>query len=557
MGCIMPQIIVERAAGSLADRFRSYCVIIDGQVRGNIRQKEKWSFEVAAGSHTVSFRIDYYSSCPVKVAVANRTRLVCKSSLAHALGLLALFSPQSWITVHEDDAVATGDLPYPGDVNWQQLAKKPARLAGANVRVKNARPGALRLSDSNMDEDTRAWRTLELDLREAVTAGNLEIRYDPQVDIAKNRVVAFVASLQWHHPVLGKVPEADFMPMAETLGLSGIIGKKVLDASCNEAANWPDNVSVAVTVSAGLIEDGALSAIVASALRSSGLAPHRLILEVAESVVLGTTAAQLVELQAVRLIGVRISMNDFGIIPACLRRDIEGVFDVVKISSLLVRGLSQSNDHLTKALEAIKFCAIHRVPCCAVGVESREDLAVLADEQCALAQGQLFGSSLAAREVLGYLARNSVGIGPGAADPESLFRNIAELTNDVVLVVTAPSENVDSRITFVNQAFTYLTGYDAAEMIGSNATEFYRDQKGDKAAQALRATLAQGRSAREHVLFQTKSGPPCWLDMCVAPYRGPDGRISHFIAISCETSSRLNGPGEAVTAGQRDEVSAC
>ena len=112
----MPQIIVERLEGSLADRFRRHKVIIDGQIRGSIRALEKWSFEVAAGTHTVSFQVDFYHSPPIKVLVVNRTRLVCRSSVAHALGLSALFSPGSWISVHEEDNVQTIETPYPGDL---------------------------------------------------------------------------------------------------------------------------------------------------------------------------------------------------------------------------------------------------------------------------------------------------------------------------------------------------------------------------------------------------------------------------------------------------------
>ncbi|HTZ71626.1 MAG TPA: EAL domain-containing protein [Acetobacteraceae bacterium] len=551
----MPQIIIERAEGSLADRFRSYKVIIDGQYRGNIRQKEKWSFEVAAGSHTVSFRIDYYCSPALKVVVANRTRLLCKSSLAHALGMLAVFSPTSWITLHEEDEAAADEAPYPGDVNWQQLAKETASQPAPGAKSKKVLPGALRLSDHKMDEATRARRTLELDLREAVTAGALEIRYEPQVDLGTKRVVAFEALLRWRHPVLGKVPAADFVPMAENLGLIGAIGKQVLDAACHEAASWPEDVSVAVNVSPGQIKDGALGAIVAAALQSSGIAPHRLILEVAEFIGMKADGAQAAELQALRQIGVRIGINDFGVIPSSLRRNAEGAFDVVKISRLLVSGLSQSNDRLATVREVINFCAVRRVPCCAVGVESREDLTLLTDEQCAMAQGQFFGPALAAREIPGLLARmNGVGIGGGGAQPEAPFMEITEMANDVVIVMTAPTETDDSRITYVNPAFTRLTGYAAAEALGVHATMLYSRQTRGETLESLRATLSEGHAAQERVLFQTKSGAPYWLDMRVAPHRDASGQISHFIAIARETTSNRSCPVEADTAGERDEV---
>ncbi len=102
----MAQIIVERTAGSLADRYRKYKVVIDGKVRGHISSGQTSVFDVDMGIHTVKFRVDPYSSPPVKVAVLGATRLLCSSGIAHAFGLMAFLSPSSWIQVREEDDVA-------------------------------------------------------------------------------------------------------------------------------------------------------------------------------------------------------------------------------------------------------------------------------------------------------------------------------------------------------------------------------------------------------------------------------------------------------------------
>ncbi len=107
----MAQIVVERTEGSLADRFRPYKVEIDGVVRGRLGSSEAQAFEVPMGIHTVRFRIDFYSSPPIKVAVLATTRLICRSSVAHAFGLIAFLSPSSWIQVREEDSLPVVPAP--------------------------------------------------------------------------------------------------------------------------------------------------------------------------------------------------------------------------------------------------------------------------------------------------------------------------------------------------------------------------------------------------------------------------------------------------------------
>jgi hypothetical protein len=102
----MPQIIVERIEGSLADRRSSYRIYIDGAHRGDLASKETGVYDVELGTRSVKIGIDSYCSPPIKVAVLGRTRLVCRPSIAHAFGMVSRVSPSSWITVQEEPDVA-------------------------------------------------------------------------------------------------------------------------------------------------------------------------------------------------------------------------------------------------------------------------------------------------------------------------------------------------------------------------------------------------------------------------------------------------------------------
>lgn len=163
-----------------------------------------------------------------------------------------------------------------------------------------------------MDAQMQSRRVLELDLRKAMAAGEFELHYQPKVDLATNKVGGFEALLRWKHPVRGFVSSAEFIPLAEEIGLIVPLGEWLLKEACAEAATWDNRLGVAVNLSAAQFRSSALVLSVASALGASGLAASRLELEITETVLLHDTAAVLRSLHQIRDLGVRISMDDFG-----------------------------------------------------------------------------------------------------------------------------------------------------------------------------------------------------------------------------------------------------
>jgi diguanylate cyclase (GGDEF)-like protein/PAS domain S-box-containing protein len=558
----MPQIIVERLEGSLADRFRRHKVIIDGQMRGSIRALERWSFEVAAGTHTVSFQVDFYHSPPVKVLVVNRTRLICRSSAAHALGLLAVFSPGSWITVHEEDDVQTIETPYPGDLidvpnPRATAARSPA--ATARTRPKRPRPhGALRLFGPRMDPVTQAKRMLEADLQDAISARKLEIHYQPQIDLTSGRITTFEALLFWHHPVHGRVPAAHFVPLAEELGLICTVGQEVLENACREAAGWPHDVSVSVNVKAGQLADRAFPAIVANSLRESGLAPSRLVLEVTHAVVT-TAGATLRVLQALRETGVRVAIDDFGAIGSAAAHLPDAPFDEIKIHRSLITGIAKSRDRLAVVRTAIGNCAQRAVPCCAIGVESKDDLEILRNEKCPQVQGHLFGAGLAARDVGGFLARwNPLAFGTTGTRQVGpvAFQRVLELSHEVVMVTTAELAPPGPTIVYVNQAFAWVTEYSAAELVGLQTAKLLGAGSNPAALDAIRTAFQTGRAVSERIVGCSKNGTPYSLDVQIAPLADDSGAITHFAMVGREVTMdrRL---AEPMPEDDRDALTGC
>ena len=139
----------------------------------------------------------------------------------------------------------------------------------------------------------RARRTMEIDLRRALTLGEFEVYYQPFITLKTGKISGFEALLRWHHPERGMVPPLEFIPVAEEIGLIGRIGAWVLKQACLEAAKWPADIHVAVNLSPAQFKHRAVVLDVAAALGASGLPAHRLEVEITEAVLLEHTKSNI------------------------------------------------------------------------------------------------------------------------------------------------------------------------------------------------------------------------------------------------------------------------
>jgi EAL domain-containing protein (putative c-di-GMP-specific phosphodiesterase class I) len=242
---------------------------------------------------------------------------------------------------------------------------------------------------------TDAKRLLESDLRDVCAVKGFELDYQPQVNLSSQRVTTFEALLRWRHPVRGYVPPAAFIPVAEEIGLIGEIGQWVLERACQDAVAWPEDVCLAVNVSPLQLNDAAMPALVAAALRRSGLAPSRLELELTESVAIPDGPACLAALQTIRESGVGIVMDDFDNGYAGLGSLLEFPFTKIKIDRAFIRKLSRYDQRNKVAIAIVRsiigLCKELEMTCLAEGVETEEQLLVLMEADCTEVQGYLVG----------------------------------------------------------------------------------------------------------------------------------------------------------------------
>ena len=274
-------------------------------------------------------------------------------------------------------------------------------------RSKQSGRGSCNFYEAEMDLRARARRQIEADLRMALAGNEFILHYQPLIDIATGRIAGCEALLRWSHPTRGLVMPSDFIAIAEDTGLIVAMGEWVLAQACMDAAQWPDNVRVAVNLSAVQFRSPGLAVVVSKALRDSGLAANRLEVEVTESVLISEHETVGAILGALRLMGVRIALDDFGTGYSSLSYLRQMPFDKIKIDRSFINDLLTQPDSAAIVNALIGLAGSLRMSVTAEGVETAEQLAHLRDKGCGEAQGYLFGKPTPAREFTALLARGA------------------------------------------------------------------------------------------------------------------------------------------------------
>ncbi len=294
----------------------------------------------------------------------------------------------------------------PNDGNSTELLMRNADIA--LYRAKSDGRSTFRYFEAEMDKQIQARRLLEMDLRTAVTQGEFQLHYQPQVDAATEEITGCEALLRWNSPTRGMVPPSEFIPLAEEIGLIVPIGEWVLKQACIEAAGWPGAVRVAVNLSPAQFKSRSVVQSVINALAVSGLDANRLELEITESVLLHDNEATLATLHQLRGFGIKISMDDFGTGYSSLSYLRSFPFDKIKIDRSFIKDISDKGDcaAIVKAVAGLgKGLGIATT---AEGVETAEQLQHVRAEGCTEVQGYLFSAPQPAEALREYFLHHKM-----------------------------------------------------------------------------------------------------------------------------------------------------
>ena len=303
------------------------------------------------------------------------------------------FSLSVGIAYFPEDAATVGDLLRNADTALQS-----AKRAGGRVAIRYA--GAM---------SARFLERLEVEheLRRVVERGELELHYQPQLEIAGGRIIGVEALVRWRHPVKGMISPADFIPLAEETGAIGDIGAWVLATACAQNRQWQDAglppMVMAVNISPRQFADPELPKIVLHALRASGLAPEWLELEVTEGAAMHDVDTAIATLHAFKAIGVSLSIDDFGTGYSSLAYLKRFPIDKLKVDQSFVRNMTEDASDAAIARSVITLGHSLGLTVIAEGVETEDHLRLLGEYGCDEFQGYLFSRPKPAAELRALL----------------------------------------------------------------------------------------------------------------------------------------------------------
>jgi diguanylate cyclase (GGDEF)-like protein/PAS domain S-box-containing protein len=278
-----------------------------------------------------------------------------------------------------------------------------ANADAALYRAKREGHGAVRFFDAEMDQQLHDKRVLQQELQSAIDRNEFTLHYQPQARI-DGEIFGFEALARWNHPARGLVPPSVFIPLAEECGLIGALSDWTVRQACREAASWARPLQIAVNISPNQFRHGDLGGLVHSALLQTGLAPGRLELEITEGVLIDDFSRAVSILRRIKSLGVQIALDDFGTGYSSLSYLQSFPFDKMKIDKSFVSDLKNPQSAaIVRAV--IGLGRALRVPVLAEGVETREQLAYLAQEGCDEVQGFLLGRPLPIANYDGVIGR--------------------------------------------------------------------------------------------------------------------------------------------------------
>jgi diguanylate cyclase (GGDEF)-like protein len=270
---------------------------------------------------------------------------------------------------------------------------------------KEEKRGSVRLYDPSLAEALLERHQLEESLRQAIPTGALQVFFQPIVSARSEQCEALEALLRWNEPNYGVISPDKFIPLAERAGEIVSIGRWVLGEACRTAVTWPGKRPpvVSVNVSVAQILAGDFTLTVLDSLTKSGLPPHRLHLELTESVFGGAHHSIASTLHRIRELGVRISLDDFGTGFSALA-DLHNLpIDVIKIDKSFVGAMEKESPAIISAMLSIAR-GLH-LETIAEGVETRWQAETLRALGVDYFQGYLYAKPMAATQALHYLSR--------------------------------------------------------------------------------------------------------------------------------------------------------
>jgi EAL domain-containing protein (putative c-di-GMP-specific phosphodiesterase class I) len=250
-----------------------------------------------------------------------------------------------------------------------------------------------------------ARERLELmsEMQRALDLGQFVLHYQPYADLESGGIVGLEALVRWRHPKRGLLLPGEFITLSEETGLIVQIGRWVLEEACQQASLWDkqgngsDEFVISVNLSSRQLQEAEIVDDVSRILQQSGLPPHRLMLEITESVLMQDTSITLSKLEALKELGVLLAVDDFGTGYSSLSYLKRFPLDVIKVAKSFIDEMSDGPEDAALIQAIIKMGRTMRLRTIAEGIEHSRQWSLLRELECSMGQGFYFSGPLDTR----------------------------------------------------------------------------------------------------------------------------------------------------------------
>ncbi len=327
--------------------------------------------------------------------------------------LLELFSDPFSVNNHEFNiTVSIGISVYPDDASHAEELLKQSGVA--RYEAKKALDSSYCFYTKELNEKLTEKRTIEAQLRNALSRNELSVLYQPKIDIETREIIGAEALLRWNNPKLGQVPPSQFIPLAEQTGLINPIGNWVLKEACQQMLNWHnqgfDRLTIAVNFSAHQFNANDFIGKIGQATVDIGLNPKWLELELTESLIMDNVKKSLLIFKMLKTMGVKLAIDDFGTGYSSLSHLKKFPVDYLKIDQSFVKNIHDTtveSDDKTIVSTIVTLAKQLGIKLIAEGVETEVQYEFLKELGCDLGQGFLFGNPVTVEEFTRQLVQQS------------------------------------------------------------------------------------------------------------------------------------------------------